>query len=120
VEDSPEPLVELRRLLTLSRGYDALGSLFGSDVLGGDGPPAEDTVAAALASVEVARTALGGRAEPLMWQAIVLARANRPHEACQAAASAIRANPDLVDFLLRLQAQGTVPGGTWDETALRL
>jgi hypothetical protein len=119
VEDSPDPLAELRRLLTLSRGYDALGGLFGSDVLGGDGPPAQETVAAALVSIDAAQSALGGRAEPVMWQAIVLARAQRPDEARRAAAGAIRANPDLADFLLRLQAQGTVPAGTWDEATLR-
>ncbi len=118
VEDSPEPLAELGRLLALSRGYDALGTLFGSDVLGGDVAPAQETVAAALASIDVAQSVLGDSAEPVMWRAIVLARAHRTDEARQAAAHAIRASSGLADFLLGLQAQGAVPIGTWDEDTL--
>ncbi len=118
VEDSADPVGELRRLLALNRGYQSLGSLFGTDVLGGSAEPTPDTVDGALEAIERSLPWLAGLAEPLMWRAIVLARARRPEQARKAAAQALERNPDLGRFLARLQDAGVVPGDTWPEGSL--
>ena len=95
VADSDDPLAELRLLLALNRGYQSLGSLFATDVLGGTGDPGSETVDEALEVIERSLRWLPGRAEPLMWQAIVLARARRAQQAREAAAQAVQRNPEL-------------------------
>jgi uncharacterized Ntn-hydrolase superfamily protein len=119
VEDSPQPLAELRRLRTLDRGYEQLGGLFASEVLGGAQMPGADSVEAALAAIDASLTLLADRAEPVMWQAIVLARAGRPRESRAAAELALARSPELAAFLARLQAAGVVPAGTWPEALPR-
>ncbi|MFZ0218076.1 MAG: DUF1028 domain-containing protein, partial [Candidatus Dormiibacterota bacterium] len=119
VEDSDDPLAELRRLLALNRGYQSLGSLFATDVLGGTGDPRSETVEDALEVIERSLPWLPGRAEPLMWQAIVLARARRAQQAREAAAQAVQRNPELGVFLARLQDAGVVPADTWREESPR-
>lgn len=118
VEDSDDPVGELRRLLALNRGFESLGSLFGSDVLGGTGEPSAEAVDDALEAIERSLPWLPGLAEPLMWRAIVLARARRPSDAREAAAHALQLNPGLGAFLARLQDAGAVPGDTWPEGSL--
>lgn len=118
VEDSDDPVAELRRLVALNRGYQSLGSLFATDVLGGNVDPAPATVDHALEAIERSLPWLSGLAEPLMWRAIVLARARRPEPAREAAAQALERNPDLGLFLARLQDAGVVPGDTWPEGSL--
>ncbi|MFZ0386335.1 MAG: DUF1028 domain-containing protein [Solirubrobacteraceae bacterium] len=119
VEDSDDPLAELRRLLTLNRGYQALGSLFATDVLGGVGDCSRESVEDALESIERSLPWLPGSAEPLMWRAIVMARGNRPQQAREAAAHALQQAPGLGVFLTRLQDAGVVPADTWAEGSLR-
>lgn len=118
VEDSDDPLAELRRLLALNRGYQSLGSLFATDVLGGAGDPSPAIVEDALEAIERSLPWLPGRAEPLMWRAIVLARAQQPQQAREAAAQALQRNPGLGVFLARLQDAGAVPADTWPTGSL--
>ncbi|MFI6601474.1 DUF1028 domain-containing protein [Nonomuraea sp. NPDC050536] len=109
VDDHDDPLRELSRLAGLHRAYADIGVIFTPGVVSGDRTPTDSEVAAALAALSRAAGLLPGHAEPLMWSAIVLARAGRRPEAAEASARALAANPDLGAFLDRLRRQGVVP-----------
>ncbi|GGT30528.1 DUF1028 domain-containing protein [Nonomuraea spiralis] len=108
VDDHDDPLAELGRLLDLHRAYADIGVIFAPGVVSGDRVPEDGDVAAALAALSRAAGLLPGHAEPLMWSAIVLARAGRLAEAAEARASALVVNPDLGGFFDRLREQGVV------------
>ncbi|WP_066941976.1 DUF1028 domain-containing protein [Microtetraspora fusca] len=110
VDDHDDPLEELGRLVELHRAYVDIGVIFTPGVVSGDRAPEDDEVAQALAALSRAAGLLPGQAEPLMWTAIVLARAGRLDEAAKASAEAVAANPDLGRFFDRLREQGVVPG----------
>jgi uncharacterized Ntn-hydrolase superfamily protein len=118
VEDSNDPLAELRRLVALNNGYQLLGSLFATDALGGASDPSSETVEDALDAIERSLEWLPGNAEPLMWRAVVLARGHRAQQAREAAAQALDQNPGLALFLTRLQEAGAVPPDSWPEGSL--
>lgn len=108
VEDHPEPLTELRRLVDLQRGYRLIGSvLFDASPLFRDprevDPGALDEALAALAR---AQTIIGANTEPTMWRAILLAQAGRVDEAADAVAPLLTATPSLIGFLRNLPAAG--------------
>jgi uncharacterized Ntn-hydrolase superfamily protein len=114
VDDHPEPLTELRRLLTLRRGYGIVGS-----VLFEGGPlfePADaldpDRLEAALAGLATASEiigAIGANPEPTLWRAVLLARAGRVPEAAELLRPLVAATPSLAGFVAGLPAAGFLP-----------
>ncbi|MEV7012849.1 DUF1028 domain-containing protein [Streptosporangium sp. NPDC051022] len=110
VDDHPDPVGELHRLTGLHRAYADIGVIFTPGTVSGDRAPADDEAERALAALERASGLLPGNAEPLMWSAIVLARAGRPSRSREAVAAALAVNPGLRGFFERLRAQGVMPG----------
>lgn len=113
VDDATDPLAELRRLVDLSRAYDELGVLFIPGMVTGTSGPSPTDADTALAALERAVALLPGSVEPLLWQAVVAARAGRAAEAREAAQRAIAAQPRIGPFLARLKTQGVIPEATW-------
>jgi uncharacterized Ntn-hydrolase superfamily protein len=108
VDDHPDPVAELGRLYDLHRAYALVGVVFVRGTVTGDRPPPADVVDGALAALAEAARLLPGHPEPLLWSAVVAARAGRP-EAGRALAAAVDARPALAAFLDRLRAQGVLP-----------
>ena len=106
VEDHPDPLVELRRLVRLQRAY-ALANR-------GDELVAENKVAEALS----AYTAAGALAPEILelpfWQAVTLASVGREADAVPIFRRVFAREPHWVDVVPRLPAAGLLP----DDAAL--
>jgi uncharacterized Ntn-hydrolase superfamily protein len=114
VDDAAEPLAELGRLLRLSEGYDPLaGVVLLPGIVSGAPRPSNPDTDVALAALDRAVRMLPGSTEPLLWRAVVLARAGRTEAARDAARVAVDRDPGLGPFLLRLQSQGVIPDATW-------
>ncbi len=102
VEDHPDPIGELRRLLTLHRVYEHMAA--GDEALGvGD-------EAGAASAYQAAASSAGDNPEVLFWQAITMASTGRMETAAAVFEQAVRVNPDLVELLLRLPETGLVGG----------
>jgi uncharacterized Ntn-hydrolase superfamily protein len=86
VDDHPEPLVELRRLLGVQRGYDALSR---ATELAGAGD-----VEAAIAEAELAAEAVPGDDQIAFWHGLILAGAGRIDAAIAQLERAAMAPPD--------------------------
>jgi uncharacterized Ntn-hydrolase superfamily protein len=111
VEDSADPLAELRRLLQIRSAAEALGVvLFDHDLLHG---PVEDVpssrIDAVAASLDEAQSLVPDNLEPAFWKAVVLARAGRTEQACAALRRTMEANPDWLEFLDRVAASSRIP-----------
>ena len=100
VEDAPEPLLELRRLLTLERAYGHMNR--GDDLLG------KNRVEEALAEYRTAAEMAPSIAELPFWQAVTLAELGRTDEAREVFRSAFRGDPNLRELLRRLPAAGLI------------
>jgi uncharacterized Ntn-hydrolase superfamily protein len=100
VEDHPEPLPELRRLVTLHRAYRALdrgeGRMLAGDVEGG------------LAEMADAYEMAPDNTESMFWYGLALAR-TRLDEARAMLAKARREEPRWAELLRRLPAAGLFP-----------
>ena len=104
VEDHPQPLVELRRLVTLQRAYLALNE--------GDEHTAHGDLEAAMASYRRATTlvpdeATGG--EAAFWTGVTLASADREDEALPWLRRAAVQDAAWLRLLERLPAAGLLP-----------
>ena len=98
VEDHPDPIRELTRLLRAHRVYEHMGA--GDEALGGgDREQAARHYAAAAAEAE-------GNPEVLFWQALGLATMGQVAEAAAGLAAAAALNPDLLELLRRLPSAG--------------
>ena len=105
VEDHPEPLIELRRLMVLKRAYRDSGR--GEDLY------RRGQVEAGLAGMLRARSAAPESAELAFWQAVALARSDTA--AARALIAQARAtDPRWAELLRRLPAAGLFP----DDNAL--
>lgn len=94
VEDHPEPIDELRRLLRVHRAYEHMQA--GDEALGvGDD-------AGAAAAYEAAATGAGENPEVLFWQAVTMASLGHMEQATAVLGHAVEANPDLEELLRRL------------------
>lgn len=103
VDDHPEPLAELRRLVTIKRGYDggfmSPGSTF-------------EDVEQGLLDIE---DATGGNPEMAYWAAIGLASAGQIDEARRLLARALQVSPHWAELLRRLPPTGRVTQEVVDE-----
>lgn len=108
VEDHPEPVAELRRLVTFKRAFDLVANVIFAEglILGAFDEMVPGSVDTAVAGLVAAALELGHNAEPDLWRTVLLARARRDQEAEKAMAIALEKNPNLADFFRRLPAAG--------------
>jgi uncharacterized Ntn-hydrolase superfamily protein len=103
VEDSTDPLGELRRLLTVRRGYHQMEAAEEREIAG--------DLAGALAAYQTAQALLGDNREATFWVAVMLARNGRIDEARSLLASAVARDAGWADLLRRLPAAGLFEAG---------
>lgn len=90
IDDSPQPLEELARLLQVARAYEALEAAL-------DASAADDLVGA-LEGTTVAHQLAPGDAQVAFWHAVVLFASGRPDEARPVLEAALRSEPRLAEF----------------------
>jgi len=98
VEDHPDPLVELRRLLGLQRAYEHMNQ--------GDALLGENLVEEALEQYRTAAEIAPGIAELPFWQAVTLADLGRVDEALPLFRDVFARDPNLSTLLQRLPGAG--------------
>ncbi len=101
VEDSSEPLAELRRLLVLNRAYALMTA--------GDEAMATGDAAAALRHYDAARALAPDNHEMLFWTAVTLAGTGDVDAALPLFARAFALHPRWRDVVGRLPAAGLLP-----------
>jgi uncharacterized Ntn-hydrolase superfamily protein len=101
VEDDPDPLRELRRLLSLRRAYQRV------DV--GDQLAAAGDVEGALAEYEVAHRSQPDNLELAFWHGVALAASGREDDAAPIMRRAFEAHSGWIELLKRLPAAGLFP-----------
>jgi uncharacterized Ntn-hydrolase superfamily protein len=101
VEDHPEPLGELRRLLSLRRAYQRV------DV--GDQLAAAGDVEGSLVEYEAAHRSQPDNLELAFWHGVALAASGREDEAAAILRRAFRAHAGWIELLKRLPAAGLFP-----------
>jgi uncharacterized Ntn-hydrolase superfamily protein len=107
VDDHPDPLAELARLVSYHAAYQRLGAaLFQPGGVIGEYGLDDAELDRALADLELAQDALGDNPEPTFWRGVLLARAGRAAEAREAFDAAAARNPALGEFARRLPAAG--------------
>jgi uncharacterized Ntn-hydrolase superfamily protein len=101
VDDHPDPVQELRRLLGLRRAYTRASA--GDDLAGaGD-------LQGALVEYEAAHLAEPDNLELAFWYGLALAGNGREEEAVRVMRAPFRANPGWVELLKRLPEAGLIP-----------
>lgn len=101
VEDDPEPLEELERLLRVARAYRHMNA--------GDAAVTAGDVDRAARAYRRAEELLPDRAEPPFWHAVNLVTAGRVEEAMPLFAEAFRKRPALRELVGRLPEAGLLP-----------
>jgi uncharacterized Ntn-hydrolase superfamily protein len=101
VEDHPDPLVELRRVLTVARAYRHMNE--------GDEHVTAGQIDRALEEYRRAEELLPGRSEPIFWHAVTLASEGRTEEALPLFARAYRLHPAWRELVPRIVAVGLLP-----------
>jgi uncharacterized Ntn-hydrolase superfamily protein len=101
VEDHPEPLAELRRLVEAKRAYDRVDA--------GDELAAAGDSEGALAQYAAAHAALPENEELAFWHGVALARVGREDEARDLIRPALNADDGWGELLRRLPAAGLLP-----------
>lgn len=103
VDDAPDPLGELRRLLSVHRGYEQM-EVAEQREIGGDMP-------GSLEAYERARALLAGNDEATFWAAILMADAGRVEEGKAMLADIASREPGWSELLRRLPAAGLLTNG---------
>ncbi|GAY12937.1 DUF1028 domain-containing protein [Pseudonocardia sp. N23] len=108
VEDHPDPVRELRRLLRCRRAFDAVsGTMFAPGLMVGPfHEPRPGDLDRALDGLAAAAEVLAGNPEAEFWRGVLLARSGDLVGAREQLAAPLAANPRLVTFLGRLVAAG--------------
>lgn len=101
VADHREPLVELRRLLSVARAYRHMNE--------GDEHVTQGDIDAALEEYERAEALLPGEAEPIFWHAVTLASVGRVDESLPLFAEAYRLRPEWRELVPRLAPAQLLP-----------
>jgi uncharacterized Ntn-hydrolase superfamily protein len=111
VDDHPQPLTELRRLVEFSRATSRMTGVFGSGLLFAPAidESMHDALEAALADLGTAQQTLGDNREPTFWQAVLLAKAGRVDDAKARLHEAAATHAQWIDFVERLPAAGILP-----------
>jgi uncharacterized Ntn-hydrolase superfamily protein len=111
VEDSPAPLVELRRLVVLARAYDRMNQ--------GDAAVEKNDLAAAVELYGAAARMVPDNIEMRYWQAVALAGHGRVDESIPMFRSAFAADPAWAELTRRLVAPGLLPDHAIADRVLR-
>jgi uncharacterized Ntn-hydrolase superfamily protein len=101
VEDHPDPLGELRRLVTLRRAYERV------DV--GDQLAAAGDVDGSLAEYEAAHRSQPDNLELAFWHGVALAASGREEDAVPVLRQSFEAHAGWIELLKRLPAAGMFP-----------
>jgi len=101
IVDHPEPLVELRRLLSATRAYHHLSHAFDLAARG--------DVAAAAEAADMAHALAPADDQIAFWTATMLGGAGRIEEAAAAFREAVRVTPGWPEYLRRCVEAGFVP-----------
>lgn len=101
IEDHPEPLEELRRLLGLARAYRRMNA--------GDEAMTENDVAAAVEHYDRASEMVPGNAEMVFWAGVTLAGAEKTEQALPRFERAFAADPRWAVLTARLPEAGLLP-----------
>jgi uncharacterized Ntn-hydrolase superfamily protein len=105
VDDSAEPLIELRRLLTLDSFYKELLALLTTPGLFVGPFNAAINWSAAVDALRSGQQLLGNNQEATFWLAILLTRAGEMEMARRQMATAVAVHPPLREFAARLVPQ---------------
>lgn len=101
VEDSPDPITELRRLVTLRRAYDHMDR--------GDGFFAKGDIAGAVREYGAAEAMVPDNVEMVFWHAVTLATAGKVDEALPLFRKVFAADHNWVTLLPRLPQSNLLP-----------
>ena len=101
VDDHREPLVELRRLLSVSRAYRHMNE--------GDEQVTQGNIDAAVGEYEAAEALLPAESEPIFWHAVTLASVGRVDESLPLFAEAYRLRPEWKELVPRLVPAQLLP-----------
>jgi uncharacterized Ntn-hydrolase superfamily protein len=101
VEDAPDPIAELRRLVTLKRAYDRMNR--------GDELMATKDVEGALREYAAAERAVPENVEMVFWHAVTLASANRVEESLPLFRRVFAHDANWAELLKRLPKSGLLP-----------
>jgi len=101
VEDHPEPLKEMRRLLLLWRAYERMNA--------GDLAVEKNDIEAATGHYAAAEEMVPGMDEFVFWHAATLAQAGRLEESLPIFSRAFRMRPSWMLLVPRLPASGLLP-----------
>ena len=102
VEDHPEPLKELRRLLTLQKAYDHMNA--------GDAYMTEGSIDQALAEYREAEKLVPDNLEMQYWHAVTLAGAGRVDESLPIFKKVFEKDPNWIELTKRLPGVDLLPG----------
>ncbi|WP_432851256.1 DUF1028 domain-containing protein [Amycolatopsis sp. CA-161197] len=108
VDDHPDPIAELRRLLAQRRAFDAVsGTMFAPGLMIGPyTEPSPGDRDRALAALAAAARVMTGNPEADFWRAILLARSGAVDAAREQLARPVALNPRLREFLGRIADAG--------------
>ncbi len=109
VDDHPNPLGELRRLLELHLAFERLARIFVSGILFEPLSAESPSLARALGELDATQAALEPNREPTFWQAVLLVKAGRTAEARAKLSRACETNPRWSLLIDRLVPSGIVP-----------
>jgi uncharacterized Ntn-hydrolase superfamily protein len=110
VDDSPAPLIELRRLVTLARAYDHMNR--------GDVAIERGDVAGATEHYGAATRLVPGSVEMAYWQGIAFASRGELARAAPLLRQAFAVDPAWIELTRRLPAAGLLPDATAAERAI--
>lgn len=101
VEDHPQPLQELKRLITIAKAYNHMNK--GDDLL------TENNVKAALAEYTLAMSIYPGNPEMVFWPAVTMASSGQVEESLPLFKKVFALNKNWAELLRRLPRVGQFP-----------